>query len=49
MQEVTKKLLLLDENSLIEVQSNKEISNKRKKISAQIKTKGIKKKNPKFY
>ncbi len=48
MQEVTKKLLLLDENSLIEVQSNKEISNKKEENFGSNKNEGNKKEKPKI-
>lgn len=48
MQEVTKKLLLLDENSLIEVQSNKEISNKKEENFGTNKNEVNKKEKPKI-
>jgi hypothetical protein len=48
MQEVTKKLLLLDENSLLEIQSNKENSNKKEENFNTNKNDGNKKEKPKI-
>jgi len=48
MQDMTKKLLLLDENSLIEVQSNKEISNKKEDNFTSNKNEVTKKEKPKI-